>query len=156
MSEEGRLMNAKVRNLGFIVIIFGVIALAMGIVFVQQGFDREAWLVQAMKQEQIKMPDESGTIIDSAALAQAAGDLVREHRRGIAPTYGDLLGGEGFNPTDPKQLTYAQALNIENYLYLAVTAFGVFTVIKVTGAFMIVMGLALGTIGYALRSTARE
>ncbi|GAI28689.1 unnamed protein product [marine sediment metagenome] len=37
------------------------------------------------------------------------GDLVREHRRGIAPTYGDLLGGERFNPSDPKQLTYAQA-----------------------------------------------
>jgi len=149
-------MNTKVRNLGFIVILFGVIALAMGIVFVQQGFEKEAWLVQSMKQEQIKMPGESDTIVESAALAQAAGDLVREHRRGIAPTYGDLLGGERFNPTDPEQLTYAQALNIENYLYLAVTAFGVFTVVKVTGAFMIVMGLALGATGYALWSTTRE
>ena len=149
-------MNKKVRNLGLIVILFGVIALAMGIVFVVQGFDKEAWLVQAMKQEQIKMPDASDTIVDSAELAQAAGDLVREHRRGIAPTYGDLLGGELFNPTDPKQLTYVQALNLENYLYLAVTAFGVFTVVKVTGAFMIVMGLALGATGYTLRSMARE
>jgi len=149
-------MNTKVRNLGLVVILFGVIALAMGIVFVQQGFDKETWLVQAMKQEQIKMPDESGAVVDSAALARVAGDLVREHRRGIAPTYGDLLGGERFNPTDPKQLTYAQALNIENYLYLAVTAFGVFTVVKATGAFMIVMGLALGTTGYALWSTGRE
>ena len=149
-------MNTKVRNLGLIVILFGVIALAMGIVFVQQGFDKEAWLLQAMKQEQIKMPDGSDTIIDSAALAQAAGNLVREHRRGIAPTYGDLLGEELFNPTDPKQLSYAQALNIENYLYLAVTAFGVFTVIKATGAFMIVTGLALGATGYTLWSIARE
>ena len=65
----------------------------MGIVFVQQGFEKETWLVQAMKQEQIEMPDESGAIVDNAALAKAAGDLVREHRRGIAPTYGDLLGG---------------------------------------------------------------
>ena len=149
-------MSTKVRNLGLVVIFFGVIALAMGIVFVQQGFDKEAWLVQAMQQEQIKMPDESGIVVDSASLAQAAGDLVREHRRGIAPTYGDLLGGESFNPTDPKQLTYVQALNIENYLYLAVTAFGVFTVVKATGAFMILMGLALGTTGYALWSTGRE
>jgi hypothetical protein len=112
--------------------------------------------VQAMKQEQIEMPDGSGTIVDSDELARAAGDLVREHRRSIAPTYGDLLGGEHFNPTDPQQLTYAQALNIENYLYLAVTAFGVFTVVKVTGAFMIVMGLALGATGYALWITSRE
>lgn len=148
-------MNAKVRNLGLVVIFFGVVALAMGIVFVQQGFDKEAWLIQAMKQEQITMPDGSGTIVDSTQLAEAAGDLVREHRHGIAPTYGDLLGGEHFNPTDPVQITYAQALNIENYLYLAVTAFGVFTVVKVTGVFMMVMGLALGTTGYALWSLGR-
>ena len=148
-------MNNKVRSSGLIVILFGVVALAMGTVFVQQGFDKEAWLVQAIKQEQIKMPDGSGAIVASAALAQTAGDLVREHRRGIAPTYGDLLGGEPFNPTDLKQLTYVQALNIENYLYLAVTAFGVFTVVKATGAFMIVMGLALGTTGYAIWSTGK-
>ena len=148
-------MNAKVRNLGLVVIFFGVVALAMGIVFVQQGFDKEAWLIQAMKQEQITMPDGSGTIVDSTQLAEAAGDLVREHRHGIAPTYGDLLGGEHFNPTDPVQITYAQALNIENYLYLAVTAFGVFTVVKVTGVFMMMMGLALGTTGYALWSLGR-
>jgi hypothetical protein len=149
-------MNTKVRNLSLVVILLGVVALAMGIAFVQQGFEKETWLVQAMKQEQIEMPDGSGAIVDNAVLAQAAGDLVREHRRGIAPTYGDLLGGERFNPADPTQLTYMQALNIENYLYLAVTAFGVFTVVKVAGAFMIVMGFALGATGYALRSTAKE
>lgn len=148
-------MNSKVRYLGLVVIIFGIIALAMGIVFVQQGFDKEAWLAQTMRQEQITMPDGSGTIVDNARLAEAAGDIVREHRHGIAPTYGDLLGGENFNPTDPAQLTYAQAMNIENYLYLAVTAFGVFTVVKAAGAFMIVMGLALGATGYALWSLGR-
>jgi hypothetical protein len=46
-------------------------------------------------------------------------------------------------------------MNIENYLYLAVTAFGVFTVVKAAGAFMIVMGLALGVTGYALWSLGR-
>jgi hypothetical protein len=148
-------MNTKVRNLGLIVIFFGVIALAMGIVFVQQGFDKEAWLVRTMAQEQITMPDGSGTVVNNMPLAQAAGDIVREHRHGISPTYGDLLGGKNFDPTNPTQLTYAQAMNIENYLYLAVTAFGVFTVIKATGAFMMVMGLALGATGYALWGMGR-
>jgi len=143
-------MKIRARHLGLVVIILGVVALAMGIVFVQQGFAREAWLVEAMTDEQIAMPDGSGTIVNSAQLAETAGDLVREHRHGIAPTYGDLLGDEHFNPTDPAQLTYAQAMNIENYLYLAVASFGVFTVVKATGAFMIVMGLALGATGYAL------
>jgi len=143
-------MNSKVSILGLVVIIFGIIALAMGIVFVQQGFAQENWLMQTMTQEQITMPDGSGTIVNNEATARAAGDLVREHRHLISPTYGDLLGGGNFDPTNPTQLTYAQAMNIENYLYLAVTAFGVFTVVKATGAFMIVMGLALGVTGYAL------
>jgi len=148
-------MNKKVSILGLVVIIMGIIALGMGVVFVQQGFDKEAWLVRTMASEQIAMPDGSGTIVDSSKLAEEAGDLVREHRHGIAPTYGDLLGDEHFNPADPTQLTYAQAMNIENYLYLAVTAFGVFIVVKAAGAFMIVMGLALGVTGYSLWSLGR-
>ena len=142
-------MQDMVKKLGIIVIIFAVISLAMGVVFVQQGFAKEAYLAEAMKQEQIELDGVEG-IIDTAEEAQIAGDTVREHRHGIAPTYGDLLGGERFNPTEPKQLTYAQALNLENYLYLAVASFGIFTIAKATGAFMVVMGLALGTVGFGL------
>ena len=144
-------MNTKVRTLGLVVIFFGVVALAMGIVFVQQGYAKEAFLREAMTQEQITLEGVEG-IIDTPAEAQIAGDTVREHRHGIAPTYGDLLGGGYFNPADPTHLTYAQALNLENYLYLAVASFGVFTLAKATGAFMIVMGLAFGATGYAIWS----
>jgi hypothetical protein len=148
-------MNGKLRYLGLSVLILGTIGLVIGIVFVQQGFAQERWLEQTMNQEQITMPDGSGTVINNEATARAAGDLVRQHRHNIAPTYGELLGGQNFDPTNPTQLTYAQALNLENYLYLAVTAFGVFTVIKATGAFMIVAGLALGATGYSLRRLGR-
>ncbi|MFC1989648.1 hypothetical protein ACFLVW_03680 [Chloroflexota bacterium] len=148
-------MKIKVRNLGITVIIFAVIALAMGAAFVQQGFAKESFLTKAMAQEQIQLGGVEG-IIDTMKEAQLAGDTVREHRHGIAPTYGDLLGEGRFNPAEPKQLTYAQALNLENYLYLAVASFGVFTVVKVTGAFMIVMGLALGATGYGLVGIAKE
>ena len=147
-------MKTKIQSLSLMVILFGVIALVVGIVFVQQGYAKEAFLREVMSQEQITLEGVEG-IIDTQEEAQVAGDTVREHRRAIAPTYGDLLGGEHFNPTDPKQLTYAQALNLENYLYLAVASFGVFTVVKASGAFMIMMGLALGATGYALRSTTR-
>ncbi len=145
-------MNTRVRNLGIIVIIFAVISLVMGVVFLQQGYAREAFLVEAMAQEEITLEGVEG-IIDTAGEAQVAGDTVREHRHGIAPTYGDLLGGERFNPADPRQLTYAQALNLENYLYLAVASFGVFTIAKAMGGFMIIMGLALGAAGYGLLGT---
>ncbi|MFC2043731.1 hypothetical protein ACFLT8_00775 [Chloroflexota bacterium] len=138
-----------VKKLGIIVIAFAVISLAMGIVFVQQGFAKEAYLTEAMKQEKIELDGVEG-IIDTAEEAQIAGDTVREHRHGISPTYGDLLGEGHFNPADPDQLTYAQALNLENYLYLAVASFGVFTIAKAVGAFMVIMGLALGTVGFGL------
>lgn len=148
-------MNTKVQKLGIVVVLFAVISLAMGVAFIQQGFAKEVFLVDAMNNEQITLEGVEG-IIDTAEEAQVAGDTVREHRHGIAPTYGELLGEEHFNPADPKQLTYAQALNLENYLYLAVASFGVFTVVKVTGIFMIIMSLALGAIGYVMLSSAKD
>jgi len=151
-NKKGGSMNTKVRNLGITVIVFAVIALVMGIIFVQQGYDKEAFLLEAMKQEKITLDGVEG-IIDTPEEAQLAGDTVREHRHGIAPTYGDLLEGDRFDPTNPKQLTYVQALNLENYLYLAVASFGLFTIVKATGGFMIIMGFALGTVGYGLLST---
>ncbi|MFC1946053.1 hypothetical protein ACFLW1_02510 [Chloroflexota bacterium] len=148
-------MSTKVRGLGMVVIVLAVVSLAMGIAFIQQGFAKESFLVEAMTGEQITIDGVEG-VVDNAAKAQAAGDTVREHRHGIAPTYGDLLGEGRFNPGEPVQLSYAQALNLENYLYLAVASFGVFTVVKVMGAFMLVMALALGATGLGLISVSRQ
>ena len=145
----------KLKVTGVLVIVFGLIALVVGAVFVQQGFSKEAFLVGAMTQEQITFEGVEG-VVNSAESAQVAGDTVREHRHDIAPTYGDLLGEDRFNPTDPKQLTYAQALNLENYLYLAVASFGVFTVVKAVGALMIIVGLALGVKGYGFINVAKQ
>ena len=142
------------RYLAIMLLLAGVVSVVMGIVFAQQGFAKENFLVTAMKQEQITIEGVDG-IVDSADKALLAGNTVREHRRGISPTYGDLLGGERYDPTNPKQLSYAQALNLENYLYLAVASFGIFTVVKVIGAFMIIVGLALGGTGVLLFKLAR-
>jgi hypothetical protein len=46
-------------------------------------------------------------------------------------------------------------MNIENYLYLAVASFGVFTVVKGAGAFMILVGIGLGATGFALWKTSK-
>lgn len=148
-------MGRTSKCLGIVVILVAVISLAMGIVFVQQGFAKESFLTKAMKQEQIKFEGVEG-IVDNAAKAQLAGDTVREHRHSIAPTYGDLLGAEHFNPTDPKQLTYAQALNLENYLYLAVASFGVFTIAKAVGAFMILVAIGFASTGVVLLAVSKK
>ena len=146
------------RILSLFVILIGVVALVVGGIFIWQSMAKNDLLVTAMQQEQITLGIEGeelgvGEYIDTAAEAEIAGDIVREHRHGIAPTYGDLLGGERYDPTDTTQLTYAQALNLENYLYLAVLGFGVTQIALGAGAFMVVTGIALlagGSVLYRL------
>ena len=142
-------------GLDFAPFLLTTYTLVMGVAFIQQGFAKESLLVEATRQEQITFDGVEG-IVDNAYKAQLAGDTVRENRHGIAPTYGELLGEGRFNPEDPKQLTYAQALNLENYLYLAVASFGLVTIVKVTGVFMIVTGLALGSTGFGLLRVGRQ
>jgi len=139
------------------VLVLGIAAIVMGGVFVAEGKMKADFMSEAMRQEQISLgTGESEMMIDSAEGAQAAADIIREHRRDIAPTYGDLLGTGRFDPTDSTQLTYAQAMNLENYLYLAVVGFGLTTVVMVSGAFMIVTGLALSGTGAALIALSKR
>jgi hypothetical protein len=150
-------MKTTVGKLGVTVIVLAAIMAIIGIIFLQQGFSTQSWLTNAMRQESITFEiDGKQTVIDNAEKAQKAGDTVREHRHGIATTYGDLLGGQNFDPTDPKQLTYAQALNLENYLYLAVASFGLAKVVLASGGFMLLTGIAFGVIGFALIKIAKE
>ncbi|MFC1970684.1 hypothetical protein ACFLV0_01930 [Chloroflexota bacterium] len=144
-----------IRGLAILVLLMGVVAVVLGAVFITQGVAKDNYLVTAMRQEKITLGIEDdmltqGEVIDTAKEAEIAGDTIKEHRHGIAPTYGDLLGEGRFDPTQPKQLTYAQAINLENYLYLAVLGFGVTQVVIGTGAFMVITGLGLGGTGLAL------
>jgi len=142
------------RKLAIGVLLLGLLAIVFGGIFVFQGVTKNSQLQEAMRVEHVTLGIESveteGQVIDTLDEARAAGDIIREHRRGIAPSYSDLLGAERFNPADPRQLTYAQALNLENYLYLAVVAFGLTTVTMACGAFMVITGLALSGTGVVL------
>jgi hypothetical protein len=143
-------MSGKIKGFGIGIIVLAVICLLIGLVFIYQGFAQQNIIVNAMDEEKITMGPFGGdpnNIIDTLEEAQKAGDTVREHRHQIAPTYGELLGGEKFDPTNPVQLTYAQAMNLENYLYLAVASFGLVQAILATGGFMIIAAVALGLTG---------
>lgn len=147
------------RYLATIVLLLGLVGIVMGAVFIGQGVTRNNQLKEAMRVEHVTLgvesPAEKGEVIDSLEEALVAGNTIREHRRGIAATYEDLLGGERYNPTNPVQLSYAQALNLENYLYLAVVAFGLTTVTMVSGVFMVIAGIALGVAGLMLLTLTR-
>jgi hypothetical protein len=149
-------MNKIIKNLSILILVFGAVALIMGIVFIYEGVSKKAFLTDTMKQENIKLSalgvtgSKANEIIDSQETAQIAGDTVRGHRHSIAPTYSDLLAGGKFDPTNPKDVTYAQALNLENYLYLGVLSFGVTDIAVAAGGYMIVIALALGATGFIL------
>jgi hypothetical protein len=141
------------RILSLLVAFIGVVAVILGAVFIGLGASRDAQLKEAMRVEKVTLGIESemeGEIIDSLTEAMKAGDTIREHRRNIAPTYSDLLGEGRYDPTNPQQLTYAQAMNLENYLYLAVVAFGLTQAVMASGVFMVLTGIALGSTGIAL------
>ncbi|MFC1955197.1 hypothetical protein ACFLWZ_01450 [Chloroflexota bacterium] len=78
------------------VVFLGVTAVVLGGVILGLGLTKDAQLKEAMRFEHVSLGTESaeteGEVIDSLAEAQKAGDTIREHRRGIAPTYSDLLG----------------------------------------------------------------
>jgi hypothetical protein len=151
-----------IRKLAMLVVFLGLVGIVMGAVFLGLGVARNNQLVQAMRVEQVMLPlhpeesDEPPTLIDSAAEAEAAGDIIRGHRRAIAPTYQDLLGEGRFDPTNPQHLTYAQAMNMENYLYLAVIGFGLIQSVMASGVFMLITGVALGVTGVVMFKTAKQ
>jgi len=145
------------RGLAILVMFLGLVALVLGGVFIGEGVAKNNLIVDRMEVEKVTLavdPDNPGvtTQINSAADAQKAADTIALHRRGISPTYQELLNkGTGrFDPTNPTNLTYAQAMNLENYLYMAVTAFGLIQVTMAAGVFMAITGLALGGTGLAL------
>ncbi len=151
----------KSRYLASAVLLLGVVAFVMGVTFIAQGVVKENLLRETMRIEQVTylLPEEEvakGNVIDTSEEAEMVADTVREHRRNIAPSYEALLGEGRFDPTNPQHLSYAQALNMENYLYLAVLGFGLTTVVITSGAFMLITGVALGAIGVIMRKSARE
>jgi hypothetical protein len=78
---------------------------------------------------------------------RAAADILNEHRKNIAPTYSDLLGGKRFDATNPTQLTYVVGMTLESQMNMAALAFGLTTVLTFFGAVLIVIGVVLLVIG---------
>lgn len=145
-------MTGAWRVQAIVILVLGLIAIVLGGVFLFEGFAKNKMIVDRMQVEKVSLavdPANPGQVsyINNADDAQKAADLISSHRRAIAPTYQELLGGKQFDPTNPKQLTYVQAMNLENYLYMAVMGFGLVQVVLAAGAFMLLTGIALILIG---------
>jgi hypothetical protein len=155
IKEESKMIVTN-RFISTVIFIFSAITLIAGIIFSQQGLSKYMLIRElastekvttALSEDQVRR----GEIVDSLNRMQAAADVIRTHRQKIAQTYNELLGGGKYDPTNPKQLTYAQAINLENYLYLGVLSFGTTYLMMGIGGFMLLMAVSLGAIGIALR-----
>ncbi len=151
-----------VKYLGIAITVLGLAAIVIGGVFIVEGVMKNNLIVERMNVEKVSLnldPEhpEIFTPINNAEDAQKAADLIAEHRRSIAPTYQDLLdkGNGRFDPANPTDLTYAQAMNLENYLYMAVTAFGLIQATMANGVFMVIVGLAIGLVGFMIYKVSR-
>ena|GEM_PF-182838 len=137
--------------------LVGIVGVAAGGVFIYQGLAVNNEITARLQEEQVVLDaDGEGAVISSAAEAERAANTIREHRQAIAPTYQDLLGGGRYDPTNPTQLTYTQALTMENSLNLAVTAYGISTIALAAGVFMVLTGLALIGTGVAVAILAQR
>jgi hypothetical protein len=158
MSRLGRFISIAIVGLG-------IAALVVGVAFIVEGQSKANFIKKSMREEQVSLAvlgvegADPSNLIDSATEAQKAADVVREHRHSIAATYEDLMASSAtgrYDPTNPKHLSYAQALNLENYLYLGVASLGLTTVTIVSGIFMMVAGLGLALTGFALGRLTRK
>lgn len=145
------------RYLSILIAVLGVVTLVLGIVFLMQGFTTSASITESLRAEKVTLglPEEGnpgiieGSVVDTAAEAQAAQDILEEHLRDNYGTYGDTERGS------PERATYLDGTILRNSLNLAVMGFGVCTVVNVSGVFMIIAGIALGGTGAALFRLAR-
>jgi hypothetical protein len=149
------------RLLALLVIVLGVVCLGAGSFFIYHGVQKNNYIVTNIKDEGVTLgltPDQiaQGEVIHTADQLQAAAEKVKSDRKNIAPNYQAALGGKQFDPTNPKEVSYAQAMNLENYLYSGVLALGVAQVVEGVGAIMIVIAIALWAIGIVLWRLARR
>ncbi len=142
------------------VILIGLAGTGIGIGLVTEAQLKSSWIQDQMRAENITLGLSAdqvarGDMVDSAAEAQKAADTIRQHRHTNFGTYNQVLGGRSFDPANPTEVTYMQALNLENYLYLAVTGFGVATAVLAIGIFMMIVGIAVALCGLLLFRSSR-
>jgi hypothetical protein len=150
--KEEKYMSGINRTVSLIIIVLGLLGILFGAIFVYQGISKNNLIVDRMKVEKVAIALDPAnptqvTQVANADDAQRAADIISMHRRAISPTYQELLGTGKYDPTNQKHLTYAQAMNLENYLYMGVMAFGLVQVVLAAGVSMIISGAAIGLIG---------
>lgn len=154
-------MKLFTRHGWWMIYILAIVSLVVGVIFIWQGTSKYTMIenlaasekvTTGLTEEQIK----NGEVIHSMTQLERAGETVREHRKAIASSYNDVLNGQRFDPTNPKHATYAQAINLENYLFLGTLSMGVSLVLIGVGLFQILVAVALFIIGASIEGNIKK
>jgi hypothetical protein len=150
-----------IKIIGIVVLLLGLVGLGVGGAFVGTGFAKNNQIATSLRAEKVTLGISAedvakGQVVDTLSEAQKAAETLTEHRKNIAPSYNELLAGAKFDPSNLKQLSYAQAMNLQTNMYTAVVAFGLSQSIIANGAFMIVTGLALVIAGFAFFKLSKK
>ena len=151
----------KLKWAALIVLLLGIVGLGVGGAFLGIGFAKNNQITTYLRAEKVTLGLSAadiakGRVVDSLTTAQNAAQMLTKHRQSIAPTYNDLLGGQPYDPTNVKEATYAQAMNLQTNIYTAVLAFGLAESIMANGAFMLATGAALVVVSLTLLKLAKK
>ena len=153
-------MNS-IKTAAIIVLLLGIVGLGVGGAFAGVGFAKNNQITTYLSAEKVTLglsdaDIAKGKVVDSLTTAQNAAQMLTKHRQSLAPTYNDLLGGKPFYPTNVKDATYAQAMNLQTNIYTAVLAFGLAQSIMANGAFMLATGVAFIVVAMVLFRLAKK
>jgi len=147
----------RTKYLAMAVLLLGIGVIVVGAVFIGLAMQKNSFITNSLREQKITLglsKDQlaQGQLVDNAAAAQVASNTLNEHLKSIAPTYGDLMVASGgkYDPTNAKDLTYTQGLNMENSLNIAVLGFGVIQETIGVGVALIVLGLLGSAAGLVL------
>jgi hypothetical protein len=152
------------KNLGMLVAVLGVVALIAGVAFVGLAIQKNNLVTSELRAQNVTLglsPEQikNGQVVDNAVAAEAAANVLAQHLKGIAPTYGDLMSKNPngkYDATNPANITYTQGLTMENSFNLVILSYGVIQAVMGTGAVLILIGLAVGVTGLMLMKLAQK
>jgi hypothetical protein len=148
----------KIKNLAVLVLVLGIAGLVIGAAFIGIAIQKNNYVTGALRDQGITLgltqqQIASGQVVDNAQEVQIAANTIAGHLTKIAPSYAALTKANKtgqFDPTNPTNLDYAQGLNLENSLNLAILSFGVIEEAMITGIALIIIGIAAGVSGLML------
>lgn len=139
------------KTLTAFVIILAAIAMIVGTVFIYTGFSKQAEVKAGLAEEKVAYnftddKNASPTPVQSMTDLENMAKTLKSHRNKIAPSYSELTArneSKKFDPSNPANLTYVQAMNLENSVRIALLASGMTWMMIGVGAFMWLVGIAL-------------